>query len=216
VLAVRARQQRNFLATLLLSQGVPMLLAGDEVGRTQGGNNNAYCQDNEISWLNWDWDPRARELLEFTRSVIRLFHTHPVLRRRKFFQGRQIRGAEIKDVSWFRPDGQEMTEADWRDGRQKALGVRLAGDAIDERDERGNRVTDDTLLLLLNAHARPVSFTVPAHREGVRWEQLLDTREPTGRRGGTPRLVAGDRAFRLAPRSLALFRLQRGDEGGAR
>ncbi len=144
--ALRARQQRNFLATLLLSQGVPMLVAGDETGRTQGGNNNAWCQDNEISWVDWEWDEQGRDLLEFTRQLIRLFHQHPVLRRRKFFQGRPVRGAEIKDISWFRPDGQEMTDNDWRNEQARSLAVRLAGDAIDEVDERGRRVTDDTLL----------------------------------------------------------------------
>ncbi|HEV7892268.1 MAG TPA: glycogen debranching protein GlgX [Pyrinomonadaceae bacterium] len=207
--ALRARQQRNFLATLLLSQGVPMLVAGDESGRTQRGNNNAWCQDNEVSWVDWDLDDTRRELLEFTRRLIQLFHTHPVLRRRKFFQGRQIRGAEIKDISWFRPDGQEMTDEDWRNEQARSLAVRLAGDAIDEVDERGRRVTDDTLLLLLNAHHRGVSFVLPAHRRGVSWEQLLDTRESFGRRK-TRRTVRGGATYRVEARSLALFRLETG------
>jgi len=214
VLNLRARQQRNFLATLLLSQGVPMLVAGDETGRTQAGNNNAWCQDNEISWVDWNLDERKRELLEFTRRLIQLFHTHPVLRRRKFFQGRQIRGAESKDISWFRPDGQEMSETDWRNEQARSLAVRLAGDAIDEVDERGNRVTDDTLLLLLNAHHRAVSFVLPAHRQGITWEQLLDTRESFGRRK-TRRTVRGGGSYRLEARSLALFRLEAGGETGA-
>jgi isoamylase len=209
--AMRARQQRNFLATLLLSQGVPMLVAGDEMGHTQEGNNNAWCQDNEISWLNWDLDEQSRDLLEFTRQLIRLFHQHPVLRRRKFFHGRQIRGAEIKDISWFRPDGQEMTEDDWRNDAAHALAVRLAGDAIDEVDERGCRVTDDTLLLLLNAHHRAVSFVLPAHRRSVNWEQLLDTRESFGRRR-TRRAVRGGSTYRIEAHSLALFRLASGAE----
>ena len=210
--ALRARQQRNFLATLLLSQGVPMLVAGDETGRTQGGNNNAWCQDNEISWVDWDWDEQGRDLLEFTRQLIRLFHQHPVLRRRKFFQGRPVRGAEIKDIAWFRPDGQEMTDHDWRNEQARSLAVRLAGDAIDEVDERGCRVTDDTLLLLLNAHHRAVSFTLPAHRAGDSWEQLLDTRESFGRRR-TRRSSRGGGTYRIEARSLALFRLEPGDEG---
>jgi glycogen operon protein len=214
ILALRARQQRNFLATLLLSQGVPMLVAGDEIGRTQRGNNNAWCQDNEISWVDWNLDERGRELLEFTRRLIQLFHTHPVLRRRNFFQGRQIRGAESKDISWFRPDGQEMNEADWRNEQARSLAVRLAGDAIDEIDERGNRVADDTLLLLLNAHHRAVSFVLPAHRPGVVWEQLLDTRESFGRRK-TRRTVRGGVSYRLEARSLALFRMEAGGEAGA-
>jgi isoamylase len=207
ILGLRARQMRNFLATLLLSQGVPMLVAGDEFARTQRGNNNAWCQDNEVSWLDWEWTEAQRELLEFTREVIRIFHQHPVLRRRKFFQGRKIRGAEIKDISWFRPDGKEMSEEDWRNPQARTLGVRLAGDAISEVDERGNRIVDDTLLLLLNAHHEPVSFLLPAHRRGVRFDLLLDTREPDGR----PRrqtTIKGGAAYELLPRSLALFCLR--------
>ncbi|HWW76000.1 MAG TPA: hypothetical protein VNZ44_11410, partial [Pyrinomonadaceae bacterium] len=211
--ALRARQQRNFLATLLLSQGVPMLVAGDELGRTQNGNNNAWCQDNEISWVNWDLDEQGRDLLEFTRQLIRLFHHHPVLRRRKFFQGRPVRGAEIKDIAWFRPDGQEMTDEDWRNEQARSLAVRLAGDSIDETDERGRRVTDDTLLLLLNAHHRAVSFLLPAHRRGVSWEQLLDTRESFGRRK-TRRTVRGGGTYRVEARSLALFRLEQAGADG--
>jgi glycogen operon protein len=207
ILSLRARQMRNFLATLLLSQGVPMMVAGDEFGRTQFGNNNAWCQDNEISWLGWEWSEAQRELLEFTREVSRVFHRHPVLRRRKFFHGRKIRGAEIKDISWFRPDGKEMAEGDWRNPQARTLGVRLAGDAIAEVDERGNHIVDDTLLLLLNAHHEPVPFRLPAHRRGVRFELLLDTREPTGR----PRKQAtyrGGASYELLPRSLALFCLR--------
>ncbi|HYE14550.1 MAG TPA: glycogen debranching protein GlgX [Pyrinomonadaceae bacterium] len=207
ILASRARQMRNFLATLLLSQGVPMLVAGDETARTQSGNNNAWCQDNEVSWLDWNLTDARRELLEFTREVIRIFHHHPVLRRRKFFQGRPVRGAEIKDVSWFRPDGEEMTEADWKNAQLRSLGVRLAGDAIDEVDERGERITGDTLFIILNAHHRAVSFVVPpAHRRGVNWEQVIDTREGHGRRK-TRRLIRGGTTYRAEARSLALFRL---------
>ena len=210
--AMRARQQRNFLATLLLSQGVPMLVAGDEIGRTQRGNNNAWCQDNEISWVDWRLDRPKQELLEFTRRLIHLFHTHPVLRRRKFFQGRQIRGGETKDIAWLRSDGQEMTEADWKNEQLRTLGVTLSGDAIDELDERGQRITDDTLLLILNAHHRTVSFTLPAQRQGDQWEQLLDTRESFGRRK-TRRLIRAGGAYRIEPRSLALFRLVPAPEG---
>src|SRR5581483_796708 len=134
IVVLRARQQRNFLATLLLSQGVPMLQAGDEIGRTQQGNNNAYCQDNEISWIDWNLDRSRRELLKFTQFLIQLFHRHPVLRRRKFFQGRKIHGSEVKDLSWFRPDGKELTPEDWNVGYARCLGLRLAGDAIEEVD----------------------------------------------------------------------------------
>jgi hypothetical protein len=186
--------------------------AGHETGRTQRGNNNAWCQDNEISWVDWDWDEAGRDLLEFTRQLIRIFHRHPVLRRRKFFQGRAVRGAESKDISWFRPDGAEMTDNDWRNEQARSLAVRLAGDAIDEVDERGRRVTDDTLLLLLNAHHRAVSFTLPAHRPGDSWEQLLDTRESFGRRR-TRRAARGGGTYRVEARSLALFRLEPGGDG---
>ncbi|HWS55889.1 MAG TPA: glycogen debranching protein GlgX, partial [Pyrinomonadaceae bacterium] len=225
ILNLRARQMRNFLATLLLSQGVPMLVAGDEFARTQRGNNNAWCQDNEISWVDWNLSEDRRELLEFTRELIRIFRRHPVLRRRKFFHGRPVRGAEIKDISWFRPDGEEMSESDWRNAQQRSLAVRLAGDAIEEVDERGRRITDDTLLILLNAHQRGVSFLMPAHRPGVNWEQVIDTREGHGRRR-TRRLIKGGTTYRMEGRSLALFRLQpagdgareherKGDEAGA-
>jgi glycogen operon protein len=207
ILALRARQQRNFLATLLLSQGVPMLLAGDEIGRTQQGNNNAYCQDNEISWMDWHLDRPQWELLVFTQRLIRLFHQHPVLRRRKFFQGRRIRGSEVKDLAWFRPDGKEMSDEDWENPYVRCLGLRLAGDAIEEVDERGNRIVDYTLLLLLNAHHEPIPFVLPAHRPKVRWELILDTRETTGQR--RHRLLRGGEPYELEARSLALFCLQR-------
>jgi glycogen operon protein len=206
ILTLRAQQQRNFLATLLLSQGVPMLQAGDEIGRTQQGNNNAYCQDNEISWVDWKLDRPRRELLKFTRAVITLFHDHPVLRRRKFFQGRRIRGSEVKDLAWFRPDGKEMTDEDWNNPFVRCLELRLAGDGIEEVDARGNRVVDDTLLILLNAHHESIAFILPAHRARVRWEVILDTTLNTGR----PRrrwLLRGGAPHDLQARSLSLLKL---------
>jgi isoamylase len=209
VLALRARQQRNFLATLLLSQGVPMLQAGDEIGRTQRGNNNAYCQDNELSWIDWQLDPPRRALLAFTKLLIRLFHQHPILRRRKFFQGRRIRGSEVKDLTWFRPDGQEMTDDDWNNWHTRCLGLRLAGDTIEEVDTRGSRIVDDTLLILLNAHHEPIPFTLPAHRADVRWDVVMDTRKATGRRPHL--LLRGRGSYELVERSLALLRLHRED-----
>jgi glycogen operon protein len=212
ILVLRVRQQRNFLSTLILSQGVPMLQAGDEIGRTQHGNNNAYCQDNEISWLDWNLDRPQRELLEFTRFVIRLFHHHPVLRRRKFFQGRRIRGSEVKDLAWFRPDGKEMTDEDWNNPQARCLGIRLAGDAIDEVDARGNRIIDDTLLILLNANYEPIPFILPAHRSKVRWELVLDTREPTGIPKQRPKPMRGGTPYELEARSLALLCLGRDDK----
>ena len=210
ILALRARQQRNFLATLLLSQGVPMLLAGDELGRTQRGNNNAYCQDNEVSWVDWTLDRPRLELLHFTRKVIGLFHRHPVFRRRNFFQGRRIRGSEVKDLTWFRPDGKEMSEEDWNNPETRCLGLRLAGDAIEDVDARGNRIVDDILLILLNAHHEALPFILPAHRPKMRWEPVLDSREARG--GRRRRLMRGGMSYEMEARSLALLRL-RGDEG---
>jgi isoamylase len=206
VLALRARQQRNFLATLLLSEGVPMLLAGDEIGRTQKGNNNAYCQDNETSWINWDLDQPRQQLLDFTRFLTKLFRQHPALRRRKFFYGRKIRDDEIKDLSWFRPDGKEMTDQDWRNPETRCLGERLAGDAMEENDEHGCRVVDDTLLILLNAHYESVPFVLPAHRPEQRWELVLDTQESSGRREPPP--VLEDDSYVVAPRSLVMLRIK--------
>ena len=209
--ALRARQQRNFLATLILSQGVPMLLAGDEIGRTQRGNNNAYCQDNDISRMDWKLDRWKRELVEFTQLLIRLFHQHPVLGRRVFFQGRRIRGSEVKDLAWFKPDGKEMTDDDWNNGFARCLGLRLAGDAIEEVDARGNRILDDTLLILLNAHHEPVNFVLPAHRRKVRWEVVFDTKEEKIKR--RPPLIRGGTEYPLEARSLVLLRLPRHETG---
>ena len=212
VLTLRERQKRNFLATLFLSQGVPMLLSGDELGRTQKGNNNAYCQDNEISWVDWKLDKPRRELLEFTRCVIRLFNQHPVLRRRHFFQGRRIRGSEVKDLAWFRPDGKEMTDEDWNNSESRCFGLRLAGDAIEELDDRGNRIVDDTLLILLNAYHEAIPFTLPAHRRKVRWEVVMDTNDPQTSKTAHQYMRGGD-SYDLKPRSLVLLRLPKQAEG---
>ncbi|HET6673758.1 MAG TPA: glycogen debranching protein GlgX [Nitrospiraceae bacterium] len=204
---LRQRQKRNMLATLFLSQGVPMLCVGDEVGRTQHGNNNAYCQDNEISWFNWNWSKTDQALLEFTTFLIALRQKHPVFHRRQFFQGRHIHGAEVKDISWFRPDGKEMTEEDWNQGFARCLGVRLAGDAIAETDPQGNSITDDTFLILLNAHHEPITFILPAHKRGVRWELVFDTRDglPAGTRS---QHLKGGASYDLEHRSMALLRVR--------
>ena len=203
ILKLREDQKKNFLATLILSQGVSMLLSGDERGRTQRGNNNAYCQDNEISWVDWDLDQARKELLDFTRFVIRIFREHPVLQRRHFFQGRKIRGSEVKDLTWFRPDGREMGEEDWNNAEARCFGVLLSGDAIDEVDEEGNRITDDTLLILLNAYHEPVPFMVPPGQQNKAWELLFDTKEPAS---GKQTVPAG-KEYRMEPRSLALLLL---------
>jgi isoamylase len=170
---LRARQKRNFLATLFCAQGVPMLLAGDELGRTQQGNNNAYCQDNEVSWV--DWDDLDTELLEFIQALSQLRRRHPVFRRRRFFEGVAPSGDGVRDISWLTPSGNEMTDADWGADYGKAIAVFLNGDAITEPDPRGERVTDDSFLLLFNAHSDPVAFTLPPERFGASWEVVLDT-----------------------------------------
>jgi len=181
VLALRARQKRNFLATLLLSQGVPMLLAGDEMGRTQRGNNNAYCQDNEISWVNWAvHDEGDQALVDYVGTLIRLRAEHPVFRRRRFFRGRAVRGGRqrLGDIAWFTPAGQEMTGEDWDAGFAKSLTVFLNGQAITEPDRRGERIADDSFLLLFNASEHDVVFAIPPRRYGSRWTTVLDTALP--------------------------------------
>jgi isoamylase len=204
---LRERQKRNILATLLLSQGVPMLCGGDEIGRTQRGNNNAYCQDNEISWVDWKLNKPQQSLLAFTRNLIALRQKHSVFRRRRFFQGRRIRGAEVKDLSWVRPDGKEMTDDDWAQGYVRCRGVRLVGHAIDEKDAKGRPIVDDTFLLLLNAHHEPRPFTLPAHKRGVRWQPVFDTAlYDTNAKPMT--LFRGGEQYDLEARSLALLRLR--------
>jgi isoamylase len=173
--ALRGLQKRNFLATLLLSQGVPMLLAGDELSRTQRGNNNAYCQDDELSWLDWNLDAEAQALLEFVRRMIQIRRQHPVFRRRRFFQGRPIRGSGVKDIAWLTPEGREMNDSEWTQDFAHSLGVYFAGDALEETDRRGQPVQDESFLLLLNAHHEGIPFTLPQFRPGVAWQVLVDT-----------------------------------------
>jgi isoamylase len=177
--ALRERQQRNFLTTLFLSQGVPMLLAGDEIGRTQGGNNNAYCQDNEVSWVDWTRAAAEHDLLAFTQRLARLRRSHPVFRRRRFFVGHPgPADDEPVDLVWLTPAGEEMTDGDWHAGYAKSVAVYLNGGAIDEPDPRGDPVTDDKFLLLFNAGAEPVVFTLPDSRLGLSWEAVIDTAAP--------------------------------------
>jgi isoamylase len=172
---IRARQQRNFIATLFLSQGVPMLSHGDELNRTQRGNNNAYCQDNELSWVDWS-DPA---LTEFVRTVGRLRRDHPVFRRRRFFQGRtQLDSDGLRDIVWLTPSGEQMTDGDWNTGYGKSMGVFLNGEAITEPDQRGQKVRDESFLLLLNAHSDDIAFTVPDETFGEGWAVALDTAAP--------------------------------------
>ncbi|WP_406358587.1 glycogen debranching protein GlgX [Streptomyces sp. NBC_01635] len=182
VLELRARRQRNFLATLLLSQGIPMLSHGDEVGRSQRGNNNAYCQDNETSWIDWKLTEEQRSLLDFTQRVISLRIAHPVLRRRRFFHGGPASraGRGLPDLVWLLPSAEEMSDVDWRRSDAHSVGVFLNGDAIAEPDPRGRRLVDDSFLLLLNSHWDPVDFRLPAAAYGERWTALIDTADPDG------------------------------------
>jgi glycogen operon protein len=185
--ARRTRQQRNLLATLLLSQGVPMILGGDEISRTQGGNNNAYCQDNPISW--YDWEHADAAMLAFSRRLIAFRREHPVFRRRGWFKGRPFHGHGAADIGWFKPDGVEMSDEDWTDWFAKSFGVFLNGAAIPSRDEDGRPVHDDGFLLLFNAHTDTVSFTLPGAEWGVQWALVIDT--------------AAEDAFVTASRELA-------------
>ena len=196
--ALRGKQQRNFLATLLFSQGVPMLVAGDELGRSQGGNNNAYCQDNEISWI--DWEHPDDDLVAFARELIHLRRTHPVFQRRRWFQGRSIRGTKLSDIGWFRPDGIEMSDEDWRVSYARALGVFLNGKGILSRDPQGQRVVDDSFYILFNAHHEAMEFSLPSSLADARWELVLSTDNNT-----PPAEWTGDGAVRAPQRSLTLF-----------
>ncbi len=210
---LRARRLRSFLATLLLSQGVPMLLGGDEFARTQHGNNNAYCHDDELSWFDWDLNDQQRQLLEFTRGLIAFRKDHPILRRRRYFEGLFVPGADIKDLTWFKLDGTELMDEEWAEPETRSMAMRLAGEAIDEREPEGGRISDDTLLVLMNAFHEDLVFTLPeAGGEGTcAWEVLMDTEEaaPPAPSGVTCR-VGG--TYSLAGRGLALFRRVSGVE----
>ena len=207
VIAQREKQKRNFLTTLFLSQGVPMLCAGDEMGRTQRGNNNAYCQDNEIGWVSWQLARRDRELLDFTRRLARLRQTHAIFRRRHFFQGRRIRGSELEDITWLRPDGNEMTESEWNTRFTRSFGMRLGGDAILEWDEHGRRVSDDTFLLLFNADTSALKFTLPRASRPIVWTVVLSTDDPQIQEGAWSLPEAGE--VLVAGRSVLV--LKRGE-----
>jgi len=201
--ALRAKQKRNFLATLFLSQGVPMLLAGDELGRTQQGNNNAYCQDNDISWVNWDNLDAERDLIAFVRKLIFIRQNHPVFRRRNFFQGRAIKGAGVKDILWLRPDGREMTDEEWNQEHARTLGLFLSGSAVDEIDDRGQLITDENFILLMNAHHEGVPFTLPTVASSMTWMTILDTSQACASCSGTTYEALTN--YPLQARSLVLL-----------
>ncbi|MFE7763831.1 glycogen debranching protein GlgX [Streptomyces sp. NPDC057438] len=215
VTGLRVRQMRNLIATLMLSQGVPMLSHGDEFARTQGGNNNAYCQDNELSWVPWPSGENGEDgagdevfgnLLEFTRAMVWLRKDHPVFRRRRFFHGRPVEGThdELSDIAWFTPAGQEMVQRDWDSAQAGALTVFLNGNAISEPGARGERIGDDSFLLMVNASAEGLEFVVPVNH-GPQWQLIVDTGREDAVPADGPKVAAGDRV-RLVDRSLAVFR----------
>jgi glycogen operon protein len=202
VIALRDRQIRNLLATLLVSQGVPMITAGDEMGKTQRGNNNAYCHDDEISWLDWNLDDRWRALLGFTRRLIRFRLSQPALQRRRFFRGGHLWDSSLKDLAWFRPDGVEMSEEDWNRPFARSVAFLLGGDSLSAPDVHGERLVGDTLLVLLNASESPVNYQLPDVDWGSEWEVLVDTA------GGTDLkrdLVAARGAVQVEARSLVIL-----------
>jgi glycogen operon protein len=203
ILALRRRQRRNFLATLLLSQGVPMLLAGDEIGRTQNGNNNAYCQDNETSWLDWSLDEEKKSLLEFTRRLIALRRAHPSFRRRDFFQGRPLHGGGVKDILWLKPDGQEMSDHEWEHEFARCLGVYFAGAGLDDVDRRGKPLADDDFLMLFNPHHENVDFVLPPIL-GDSWRAVFDTAQEPATPDARRHYAPGE-PYALHGRSLVLL-----------
>ena len=218
--ALRDREERNFLATLLLSQGVPMICGGDEIGRTQGGNNNAYAQDNEISWLDWNLDDRKKALLDFTTKLIALRKQHPNLHRRKFFQDRKISpatsekhhvdGLEVHDICWYRPDGREMTEEEWNAGWVRCLGLHLNGRTLNDVDRYGELIRDDSFLLCLNPHHEPIQFYMPSCTAGCNWELIVDTRDASL---PEPHALKTGESYGMLQHSAVLFReaQQKGD-----
>ena len=211
---LRARQRRNFLTTLFLSQGVPMLCGGDEWGRTQKGNNNAYCQDNEISWLNWERDEKQNALLQFTKKLIRLRREHPVFRRPKFFQGRRIHGSEIRDVMWFNEGGNEMSDEEWASPLVRCLEMLLSGDTVDVLNFQGEPIRDETFLLLLNGYHEPIPFVLPGE-ERVEWELILDTVDEEGFLREPRKFASGD-DVEVSARATYLLKLTMGLQAQAR
>ncbi len=207
IISLRARQQRNLLATLIFSQGVPMLTSGDEIGRGQGGNNNTYCQDSAFNWLNWEAPGADWELFAFVATCLRLRREHPVLRRRHFFQGRYLHGSEVKDIHWLKPDGSEMSDQEWEHHHARCLGVLLIGAAIGETDMHGRRIEDDNFLLLFNAHHEPLPFMLPKSPGGAIWTAALDTARPDGL--ATRKHYSGGQHYPLMARSFALLLLPR-------
>ncbi len=208
IVALRCRQMRNFWATLMISQGTPMITHGDEIGRTQNGNNNVYCQDSELSWMDWSLVDKNADLLAFARKVTALRKNHPVFRRRRFFEGEPIRtGDEVRDIAWLTPTGREMTHEDWdKSFHHRCVAVFLNGDAITAPDARGERVVDDSFLLCFNAHDDYVEFVAPHDDYAQEWTVELDTNGPAGQREGTDQVVAAEATIEVPARSLLILR----------
>ncbi|MEM6252224.1 MAG: glycogen debranching protein GlgX [Cyanobacteria bacterium P01_D01_bin.156] len=180
ILALRSQQQRNLLATLFLSQGVPMMLGGDEMGRTQHGNNNSYCQDNDVAWFDWSFCEQNKELLTFTQQLISFRKQHPIFCRRQWFLGREIHGSGVIDIGWFNPDGTIISEEEWQDGSSKTISIFLNGEEILTTDKRGQRVIDDSFLLFFNAYPELQEFSIPTSVDRKEWRVILDTKHPSG------------------------------------
>jgi isoamylase len=208
VLLLREKQRRNFLATLMLSQGIPMLLGGDEMGRTQEGNNNTYCQDNELSWFDWNLPEGNADLLNFTRELIYFRRQHPVFRRRKWFQGRAIHGSGVSDIGWFNPDGTAMTQEQWDIGYAKAIGVFLNGDEIPTVGPKGERISDDSFFLFFNAHYEMIEFGLPTGLDEREWAVVIDTKEP--RFLTEEKVYTGNQLIPVVARSILVLRQMRG------
>jgi len=209
ILSLRAQQKRNMMATLLLSQGIPMVYAGDAIGHSQSGNNNAYCQDNPISWIGWNISPEERDFLAFVQRMTGLRKKHPIFRRRRFFQGRPIKGANVKDVLWLKPAGGEMTEEDWRNASLPCLGMFLSGHGIEETDERGRKLGDENFLVLLNSFHENIDFSLPEFRPGTQWIAWMDTSRESGLRpAGT---YEAGKTYPLQSRSMVVLMERRGN-----
>ncbi|MFL5772356.1 MAG: glycogen debranching enzyme GlgX, partial [Flavisolibacter sp.] len=189
IIELRQKQKRNLLTTLFLSQGVPMLVAGDEISRTQGGNNNAYCQDNDVSWINWE--AADTDLLDFTRKLIQLYQTHHVFSRRRWFQGMPVKGVGLEDIAWFLPQGVEMNEINWKNDFAKSLGVYLNGHGLRSVDEKGEKIIDNDFYIIFNAYDGPLDYTLPSEKYGDKWIKILDTDENYIREEGDV-FLAGD------------------------
>jgi glycogen operon protein len=201
--ALRQKQKRNFLTTLFLSQGVPMLVAGDELSRTQNGNNNAYCQDNEISWINWE--KADTDLQQFTKKLIQLYKDHPVFSRHRWFQGQLIKGTGVEDIAWFLPEGKEMTEENWNHDFAKSLAVYMNGRGLRMIDTKGEKVIDNSFYIIFNAYHEPLDYCLPSEKYAERWVKVIDTAANFIAEDSTETYEPGD-ALKVEGRSVVLLK----------